>query len=54
MSRGELHRILAEIPLDDRREAFFPYLIVQKGTVHRINGSGPGEWPKEQEILWNF
>lgn len=31
MSLSEFHRILAEIPLDDRREANFPYLIVKKG-----------------------
>jgi hypothetical protein len=36
MTLAELHRIIAEIPLDDRREALFPYLITPadvKGEV---------------------
>jgi len=31
MTLGEFHRILAEIPLDDRREAIIPYFIAKKG-----------------------
>ena len=46
MSLSEFHRILAEIPLDDRREANFPYLIVKKGADHLINGSGLVQFQK--------
>jgi len=46
MTLSEFHRILAEIPLDDRRDAIFPYLIVKKGATPRIKANGPSEWPK--------
>lgn len=36
MSLSEFHRILSEIPLDDRREAIVPYYIVKKGAERGV------------------
>lgn len=36
MSLDEFQRLLAEIPLDERREAFLPYIVVRKGAAHGV------------------